>query len=235
MRTEALEALSGDIHLLGGLLGEAIRRLAGEPAFELVEEVRAASKDLRGDASPESARRLRDRLGELGLSDLRTLIRAFSVYFDLTNLAEQQARVRAIRVHLRAADPTWIDESPESALRQLRDRGIDADQIVEHLERALICPVFTAHPSEAIGVGRSSKSSRASPTNSTAWRIARSSLGSMSRPLPRSPRRSRPSGSRTRFATRGRASRTKSARASAWSWRTCSRLSLGSIGRWRPA
>jgi phosphoenolpyruvate carboxylase len=149
MRTEALEALSGDIHMLGGLLGEAIRGLAGEEAFELVEEVRAASKDLRGDASPEKARQLRDRLGKLELGDLRTLIRAFSVYFDLTNLAEQQARVRAIRAHLRADDPTRVDESPESALRQLRDRGIDADQVLEHLERALICPVFTAHPSEA--------------------------------------------------------------------------------------
>ena len=149
MRTEALEALSGDIHLLGGLLGEAIRRLEGEDAFALVEEVRAAAKDLRADASPEAARRLRDRLGELGLADLRTLIRAFSVYFDLTNLAEQQARVRAIRAHARAADASRDDESPESALRQLRDRGIDADQVAEHLDRALICPVFTAHPSEA--------------------------------------------------------------------------------------
>ena len=149
MRTDALEALSGDIHLLGGLLGEAIRGLAGEEAFALVEEVRAASKDLRGDASPDSARRLRDRLGELGLGDLRTLIRAFSVYFDLINLAEQQARVRAIRSHLRAADPARVDESPESALRQLRDRGIGAEQVAEQLARALICPVFTAHPSEA--------------------------------------------------------------------------------------
>jgi phosphoenolpyruvate carboxylase len=149
MRTEAEEALSGDIHLLGGLLGEAIRALEGDASFALVEEVRAASKDLRADASPESARRLRDRLGELEVADLRTLIRAFSVYFDLINLAEQQARVRAIRAHLREANPARVDESPASALRQLRDRGIDADQVAEHLDRALICPVFTAHPSEA--------------------------------------------------------------------------------------
>ena len=149
MRTEALEALSGDIHMLGGLLGEAIRGLAGERAFALVEEVRAASKDLRADSSPETARRLRDRLGELDLADLRTLIRSFSVYFDLINLAEQQARVRAIRAHLKEADAGRVDERPESALRQLRDRGIDADQVAEHLGRALICPVFTAHPSEA--------------------------------------------------------------------------------------
>ncbi len=149
MQTAAHESISDDIHLLGNLLGEAIKGLAGEDAFALVEEVRASAKDLRADASPEAARKLRDRLGELGLADLRTLIRAFTVYFDLINLAEQQARVRAIRAHLRAADPSRADESPESALKQLRDRGIDADQIAEHLGRALICPVFTAHPSEA--------------------------------------------------------------------------------------
>ena len=103
MPIDATEALSGDIHLLGDMLGEAIRRLAGEEAFVLVEEVRAAAKDLRADASPEEARRLRDRLGELSLGELRTLIRAFSVYFDLINLAEQQARVRAIRAQLRGA------------------------------------------------------------------------------------------------------------------------------------
>ena len=149
MRTEAIEALSNDIHLLGGLLGEAIQGLAGQEAFDLVEEVRKAAKDLRNDPSPERARELRDRLGKHSLDDLRTLIRAFSVYFDLINLAEQQARVRAIRAHLRADDPARINESPASALRLLRERGIAADQIAEHLGRALICPVFTAHPSEA--------------------------------------------------------------------------------------
>jgi phosphoenolpyruvate carboxylase len=149
MQTEAHEALSADIRLLGGLLGESIRRLAGEEAFALVEEVRASAKALRADSSVEEARRLRDRLGRLGLGELRTLIRAFSIYFDLINLAEQQARVRAIRAHLRRNGTEPLDESPESALRQLRDRGIDAGQVAEHLDRALICPVFTAHPSEA--------------------------------------------------------------------------------------
>ncbi len=150
MQSTALEALSDDIHLLGGLLGETIRRLAGQDAYDLVEEVRAAAKDLRAAAAPlDEARKLRDRLGQLGLAELRTLIRAFSIYFDLTNLAEQQARVRAIRVHLREKGGTPIAESPEAALLALRDRGIDADQVAEHLRWALICPVFTAHPSEA--------------------------------------------------------------------------------------
>ncbi len=92
------QRLSADIHLLGDLLGEAIRRLAGEDAFALEEEVRAAAKELRARPSLEEARRLRDRLDKLDLSALRTLIRAFSIYFDLINLAEQQARVRALRL-----------------------------------------------------------------------------------------------------------------------------------------
>ena len=97
MHPKVHEALSADIHLLGDLLGETIRRLAGEEAYALVEEVRAAAKELRADPSVEEARRLRDRLGRLDLPALRALIRAFSVYFDLINLAEQQARVRALR------------------------------------------------------------------------------------------------------------------------------------------
>ena len=149
MPTTAHEALSDDIHRLGDALGVAIRRLAGEDAYSLVEDVRAAAKALRADPSVDEARRLRDRLGTLGLAELRTLIRAFSVYFDLTNLAEQQARVRSIRGHLDRAADAPMPETPEAALRSLRDRGVDAGRVAAHLERALVVPVFTAHPSEA--------------------------------------------------------------------------------------
>ena len=149
MQPEALEALSADIHQLGGLLGGTIRRLAGSEAFDLVEEIRGMAKALRADPSVEGARRLRDRLGQLDLPELRTLIRAFSVYFDLINLAEQQARVRALRSRQRQADDAPQGESPGAALRALRDRGVTADEVAEHLARAMICPVFTAHPSEA--------------------------------------------------------------------------------------
>ena len=90
-------ALSADIHLLGNLLGETIGRLAGPPALTLVEEVRAATKDIRQSPSLDAARQLRDRLGKLDLKELRTLIRAFSIYLDLMNLAEQRARLRTLR------------------------------------------------------------------------------------------------------------------------------------------
>jgi phosphoenolpyruvate carboxylase len=145
----AQEGLSADVHMMGDLLGQTIRRLAGEDAFNLVEEVRASCRALREDGSVEHARKLRDRLDALDLPSLRVLIRSFSIYFDLINLAEQQARVRAIRQRTVEAAPKPMSETPEAALQALRDRGTDADQVAALLGRALIAPVFTAHPSEA--------------------------------------------------------------------------------------
>jgi phosphoenolpyruvate carboxylase len=142
---EAQKALGADIRQLGNLLGQAIRQLAGDDAFMLEEDVRASAKQLRAQPSLEAARRLRDGLDRLDLPALRGLNRAFSVFFDLINLAEQQARVRALR-H-RAGKPQ--SESAEAALQALAARGISAAELHEHLARALVVPVFTAHPSEA--------------------------------------------------------------------------------------
>jgi phosphoenolpyruvate carboxylase len=141
--------LSDDIHLLGDLLGDLIKRQAGATAFDLVEEVRNAAKSLRAEPSVDAAAALRDRLEQLDLSQLRTLIRAYSVYFDLVNLAEQQARVRANRLRTLQTDPRPLDESPEAALAELREKGCTAGQVRAILDRALIECVFTAHPSEA--------------------------------------------------------------------------------------
>ncbi|QDU21502.1 phosphoenolpyruvate carboxylase [Urbifossiella limnaea] len=144
MQAAAQKALGSDIRLLGDLLGYAIRRLAGEDAYQLVEEVRGAAKELRANPSLDEARRLRDRLGQLDLSALRGLIRAFSVFFDLINLAEQQARVRALRTRGGGGS-----ESAEAAIRLIRDRGTAVGELADHLARAIVVPVFTAHPSEA--------------------------------------------------------------------------------------
>ena len=142
---DAQKALGTDIRLLGNLLGQAIRQLAGEEAFLLEEDVRANAKELRLHPSVDTARNLRDALDRLDLPALRGLNRAFSVFFDLINLAEQQARVRALRN--RAGRPQL--ESAEAALRYLAGRGISREELVDHLARALVVPVFTAHPSEA--------------------------------------------------------------------------------------
>ena len=84
-----------------------------------------------------------------GAPRLRTLIRTFSIYFDLTNLAEQQAaRPRQSAPHL-AAGARASGREPRGSPGQLREHGVTARQLNDLLRRALICPVFTAHPSEA--------------------------------------------------------------------------------------
>ncbi|MFM7150023.1 MAG: phosphoenolpyruvate carboxylase, partial [Gemmataceae bacterium] len=149
MNVSGQDPLATDIRFLGNLLGSVMRRLAGEPTFLLEEEVRAEAKALRASHSLSEARRLRDRLHELNLPDLRNLIRAFTIFFDLVNLAEQQARVRVLRQRRHQALPLPIGESIESALRQLKMRGVPAEKILQGLQSIHICPVFTAHPSEA--------------------------------------------------------------------------------------
>jgi len=148
MTPDAQKALGADIRLLGNLLGQAIRQLSGNEAYDLEEEVRAAAKELRNNPSPDAARHLRDRLGTLGLPALRGLIRAFSVFFDLINLAEQQARVRALRHRATKPDHPRA-ENALAALKRIAERGISADEVADHLSRALVVPVYTAHPSEA--------------------------------------------------------------------------------------
>lgn len=149
MRPKEQEALSADIRRLGDLLGQALRRVAGESAFLLVEEIRAAAKNLRANPHAGQARQLRDRLASLPTEDLRMLTRAFTIYFDLINLAEQRARVRALRIRTTELGDVPLAETPEAALRLLRERGLKSDQVAAELSKALICQVFTAHPSEA--------------------------------------------------------------------------------------
>ena len=148
MEHRSRRTLSADIRLLGNLLGDAIRRLAGEQAFALVEEVRSATKTLREQPSAELARGLRDRLAQLDLPALKTLIRAFSIYFDLINLAEQRVRLRVLRWQAQESSHPASDGF-EAALLQLRENGVTAKQVADLLARGLIVPVFTAHPSEA--------------------------------------------------------------------------------------
>ena len=85
----------------------------------------------------------------LDLSALRTLTRAFSLYFDLINLGEQRARVSALRSGPTGRRPSPSRKRSSRRCAQLRERGVTADRVSAVLDRALVLPVFTAHPSEA--------------------------------------------------------------------------------------
>ena len=138
-------SLSKDIRTLGNLLGLIIQEQEGSEAFDLVEEIRAVSKARRsGDA--KAAFKLAQRLESLPLESKSVLIKAFSNYFQLINIAEDLQRIRVIRQ--REAKGT-LKESIRNAVRALKENGKSADQVRELLNQTRLRLVLTAHPSEA--------------------------------------------------------------------------------------
>ena len=147
---ESRDRLSDQIHQLGDLLGETLIEQEGQPLFDLVEEVRGLAKAHRsGDA--ESGVRLLERIEALPLPEARGIVQAFSSYFALVNLAEEQARVRVLRerAHEARAAGRPPDETMEAALLSLREQGMSVDEARALISNLSVVPVFTAHPTEA--------------------------------------------------------------------------------------
>ncbi len=143
------EPLSETIHLLGDTLGEVIREQAGEQAFGLVEQVRDLAKTARDDGpgAEAAAQNLAALVATADLPELLILIKAFTTYFGLVNLAEQHERLRVLREREATGEP--IAESLDEAIRRLRDDGLQADDLQTLLDHTVVKPVFTAHPTES--------------------------------------------------------------------------------------
>ena len=135
-----------DIRLLGRILGEVILEQEGRAAFELVERVRQLAVAYRLKRDDKAGREL-DRLLK-GLSGDQTVsvIRAFSYFSHLANLAEDRHHVRRRLHHERLGHRQ--EGSLASCLEKLRKAGHDAQAIAKALQQAYICPVLTAHPTE---------------------------------------------------------------------------------------
>lgn len=148
--TTPTEPLSQQIHLLGDLLGHTIEEQEGCSLFERVEEVRALAKGSR--AGDSAAREQLVNLAHgLPLPEARGVVKAFTVYFQLVNLAEEQERVRVLheRAFKAASDGRPMGESVGAAIRELASEGITSEQMQAVLDRLYVQPVFTAHPTEA--------------------------------------------------------------------------------------
>jgi len=138
-------ALSADVHWLGGLLGDAIIDQNGADALALVEHIRALAKSRRRD-DPRADAELKMAINALGLEQQRILIKAFSNYFQLINIAEDQQRIRVLEQRERS---DVMEESIEAAIQTLHARGASADQVRALLNKIQVRLVLTAHPSEA--------------------------------------------------------------------------------------
>ena len=149
----ARDPLAREVRLLGALLGQVIVEQAGVGLLELVERIRRRRIQLRRDVEGRERERLEAELeAELaGLDPDRTeiVIRAFGLYFQLVNLAEERHRVRTLRWRERAAGRGVVEGSVVEAVERLREQGHDAVAIEAFVRRLSIAPVLTAHPTEA--------------------------------------------------------------------------------------
>jgi phosphoenolpyruvate carboxylase len=158
--TAAVTATVGDsqerlrywIRTLGNLLGETIIEQEGQEIFDLEEDIRGLAKAWRsGDRNAQRA--ITDRVSLLVEDTPRALavLKAFSTYFQLVNLAEEAQRVHILRRRALVAYERGIPvaETIANAVRRLHAEGLDADAVRDTLRDLRIMPVFTAHPTES--------------------------------------------------------------------------------------
>src|SRR5215212_6996434 len=125
--TPSQRTLSDDIHLLAGLLGEVLRGSGGDRAFLQTETARTLAKDLRG-GDAQAGIELDALVKGLSDDEAETLVRAFTNYFQLINLAEDSERIRRIRTR-EAADGGRRRGSLREAVRLLAERGVSAEKL----------------------------------------------------------------------------------------------------------
>ncbi len=140
------------VRQLGNLLGETIVEQEGQAIFDLVEELRALTRAQRqGDqtAGPRIERLTEDLVSDL--DGTLGVLKAFTTYFQLINLAEEQQRVRVIRQRTADAEENGrqMPETIAAAVKGLRQGGAEPSEVRRLLDEMLIKPVFTAHPTEA--------------------------------------------------------------------------------------
>ena len=135
-----------DIRLLGRILGDVIREQEGSAAFELIERVRQLSVAYRLKADASAGRVLDRLLKNLSADQTVTVIRAFSYFSHLANIAEDRHHVRRRAVHEKAGD--LQEGSLALTFERLHRADHRAADIAHTLQKAYISPVLTAHPTE---------------------------------------------------------------------------------------
>jgi len=134
--------LRSDVRRLGDLLGQTLVRQEGPELLALVEEVRKSVREGKGA----------EILANLSVEDSVQLVRAFSTYFHLANVAEQVHRARVL-AEARATGGSWlaraVDRIDEALKAQIPGHELSKEEIAQWVAAMSVRPVFTAHPTEA--------------------------------------------------------------------------------------
>lgn len=139
--------LKEDIRLLGRILGDTVRAQEGEATFDLIERIRQTSIRFRRDDDSAARRELEAMLDSLSRDQTIHVIRAFSYFSHLSNLAEDQHHIRRSRAHAIAGSAPRVGSMARSIQAAFK-AGVSKQQIAEFFEDAFVGPVLTAHPTE---------------------------------------------------------------------------------------
>ncbi len=141
--------LRRDVNLLGNMLGDILVHHGGEKLLNKVESIRNLTKELRRSQDVDTYAQLKEEIKELEPPLRSQVIRAFSIYFHLVNIAEQNHRIRRRREYQLREDHGAQPYSLESAVLNLKENNIDKDVIQNVLNDLSLELIITAHPTEA--------------------------------------------------------------------------------------
>jgi len=128
MTLDPHKPLRDDVRLLGELLGDVLKRHAGNELFAIVERVRGLAKSGRA-GHEEDFRLLADELGRMSSDDALAIARAFPHFLHLANIAEQHHRIRRRRAYQQDPQATPLRGSSEDGFARLLDGGITAERL----------------------------------------------------------------------------------------------------------
>src|SRR5574343_987394 len=141
------EPLPTDIRLLGRILGDTVREQEGEAIFEIIERVRQTAVRFARDGDQTARAELAALLDPLPRDTTQAVVRAFSYFLQLANIAEDEHPIRRRRAHDLAASPPR-EGSLVHALDALAGATVSPEAIADFFAHALVAPVLTAHPTE---------------------------------------------------------------------------------------
>ncbi|MBP9212485.1 MAG: phosphoenolpyruvate carboxylase [Bacteroidetes bacterium] len=142
--------LRANIRFLGNVLGEVITEQEGKRFLELEEFIRRSAKEYRTNGHAGILTSLQKKFARMDLSSMRKLVRAFSTYFQLVNIAEQHHRIRRLREQKQHGTAQYPHGSLRHTLQEAKRKNVTAAEMSRFLSRLSIAPVFTAHPTEAL-------------------------------------------------------------------------------------
>ena len=142
------KALRSRVKLFGNILGDILHEHAGKQVFDAVETLRKGHISLRKTENARKRQKLAQSLESIEPDNLGHVVRAFSLYFSLVNIAEEAYQHRQRRKIMGRNGPSWYG-SFNTTLREFHKQNINAVQIQRLLDNLAYIPVFTAHPTEA--------------------------------------------------------------------------------------